>query len=333
MVFLHAKNNYGGETMLSFEEFKNTFCSQFPEVMGPEFEDYEMKLMPVNKRGKTLDGFTYCPKEHDINEPRVMPTFYFDDIYEMYRKDPDINRHLYEVASSMKSAYERGRSMMPNVSLACVKKNIIAELVNPDVARAYIDDVPHRFFLNLCIIYRWVVNVDDTGIYSTIINNDLMLAAGLNEDFLYAIAIKNTRKVIVPQIKSFESVVRNALKREGASETEIRKTIGRVKKEDRIYMLTNKRNFRASTAIIFKEVLQKIADKTESDYYIVPTSVDESLLVPLKTGLAPGHLLEMLNESNSVYFDNDDKMLSDTIYYYSMKDDDLYVYDPEPVGA
>ena len=54
--------------MLSYEEFKNTFCARFPEVMGPGFEDYELKLLPVVKRGKPLDGFTFCLK-YDVASP------------------------------------------------------------------------------------------------------------------------------------------------------------------------------------------------------------------------------------------------------------------------
>jgi hypothetical protein len=319
--------------MLTYDEFKESFCARFPEVMGPEYEDYEMKLMPVTKRGKVLDGFTFCPKRRNRKETSVMPTFYFDDIYEMYREDPDINRHLYEVAASMRRAYAQGQSMIPNVSLDSVKKNIIAELVNPEVARSYICDIPHRYFLNLCIIYRWVVNVDDSGIYSTVIDNELMSAAGLNEEDLYANALKNTRKIIVPQIKSFDSIVRNIMKREGKTDSEIRKMLGKVDKENRIYVLTNKRNFRASTAIIYKEVLQMIAKKTESDYYIVPSSVNESLLVPVKAGLCPENLIEMLNESNSIYFNDDDQMLSDTVYYYNIENDSLDVFGQTAVSV
>ena len=42
--------------MLTYEELKETFCDLFPDVMGEEFEGYEVKTMPVVKRGKTLDG-------------------------------------------------------------------------------------------------------------------------------------------------------------------------------------------------------------------------------------------------------------------------------------
>ena len=94
--------------MLSYEEFKEMFCSGFPDVMGPEFEDYELKLMPVIKRGRSLDGFTFCPKKKEKGTT-MMPTYYFNDIYESYCCDYDLDRELNAVAVSMKAALEKGR--------------------------------------------------------------------------------------------------------------------------------------------------------------------------------------------------------------------------------
>lgn len=316
--------------MLSYEEFKNTFCARFPEVMGPGFEDYELRLLPVVKRGKALDGFTFCLK-FDVACPTAMPTYYFNDIYENYLEDPDITRHLYEVASSMKNAMLKGESLASSIDLSNIRKNVIGELVNPEVASSYILGVPHREFLNLYIIYRWAVSIDDTGIYSVVIDNDLMEHVGLSEDELYESAMRNTKRLIAPQIKSFTSVVRNMMRRSGAKDKEIRNTLKRVENDNRLWVLTNKHNFRASTAIIYKDVLRKIAEKSGGDFYILPSSVNDAIAFPVTSGVTPDHLLDMLDDSNHTFFSEDDQMLSDTIYYYDSGKEELYVCDREEV--
>ena len=313
--------------MLSYEEFKNTFYARFPEVMGPEFEGYVMKHIPVVKRGKKLDGFTFCNTDTPDDQISMMPTYYFDDIYQSYLQDEDLNRELNNVSSSMKMAYIRSRSLLPKISIKNIRKNVIMELVNTDFAGAYLYDVPHRDFLNMSVVYRWVVNIDDTGVYSCMIDNDLLSAASLTEDELFENAVKNTKRLIVPQVKNFDTVVRKMMRRDGRSEAEIRNLIGKIDKERRIYVITNKHNFRASTAIIYKDVLRSIALKAESDIYIVPTSVNESLVVPVKTGISPENLQMMLDESNQYYLGGEDQILSDTLYFYSADSDQLSVMD------
>ncbi|MBP5179804.1 MAG: hypothetical protein J6127_00740 [Clostridiales bacterium] len=312
--------------MLTYEEFKNTFSSKFPEVMGTDFQGYELKMIPVVKRGKNLDGFTFCPRERD-GEISVMPTYYFNDIYEAYCSDEDMTRSLYEISCSMKKSMMAGQVMSHDIDFSKIKKNVIAELVNTERGTDYIYDIPHREFFDLTIVYRWVVKVDETGIYSSMIDNKLMETAGLTEEELYRNAMKNTKRIIPPKIKTFDSVIRKIMKDSGKSDYEIRKCLGSTPEHQRIYVLCNKHNFRASTAILFNDVLDAVAQKTGCSYYIVPTSVNESLAVPVLSGIEPLRLLEMLIDSNQHFTGDDDQILSDSIYYYDAEKSKLKLVD------
>lgn len=311
--------------MLSYEEFKTEFCSRFPKEMGDEYEDYKMKLMPVFKRGRKLDGFTFCPKP-DGKSVMAMPTFYFEDLYESYCRNPDLSFWVEDVAFSMRDALARGKDLTAYVDLSKIKRNVIAELVNPEAASSYLYNVPHREFLNLCIIYRWVINIDECGIYSGLIDNELMNAVDLEEEDLYINAMKNTKRLIVPQLKTFDGVVRNMLRREGRPESEIRRLLGKIPPDRRMYVITNKHNFRGSTALLNKIFLDSIARKLGCDYYIIPSSINESLVVRADSSIGVEQMLDLLTESNTVYI-SDDERLSDEIYYYSAEDGCLCVCD------
>jgi hypothetical protein len=312
--------------MLTYEEFKNTFSSKFPEVMGADFQGYELKMMPVVKRGKNLDGFTFCPREKGEGIS-VMPTFYFNDIYEAYCVDEDITRSLYEISSTMKRSIQTGQFMSQDIDFSKIKRNVIAELINTENGTDYLYDYPHRDFLNLTIVYRWVVKVDETGIYSSMIDNSLMEVAGLTEEDLYKCAVKNTKRIVPPCVKTFDSVVRKMMRQSGKSDYEIRKLIGSTPQNQKIYVITNKHSFRASTALLFKEVLCSIAQKVESDYFVVPTSVNESLIVPVTTGIDPLRLQEMLIDSNEMFCGDDDQILSNNIYFYDSGRNQLKIFD------
>ena len=54
-----------------------------------------------------------------------------------------------------------------------------------------------------------------------------MNAVNLDEEDLYVNAMKNTKRLIVPQFKTFDSLIRRMLRRDGRTESEIRRFIGK----------------------------------------------------------------------------------------------------------
>ncbi|MBR1796642.1 MAG: hypothetical protein IJ757_01295 [Clostridiales bacterium] len=315
--------------MLSYEEFKEAFGIRFPEVMGKEYSEFEFIEFPVKKHGRDLDGFTFCSKgEFTKKFPVMKPTFYFQEVYSSYLEHGDINRELYYIADSMRTAISKCYNLSEIMDVKKIRKGVVAELINPKMLNVYKHDLPHREFLNMVIIYRWVVNIDEMGIYSTVIDNNIMESAKLSEEDLYQYALKNTKRILEPKVKSFDQIVRNTMRRWGNSESEIRKCLNELGKDNRMYVLSNKHDYRATTGLIYKELLEEVARKCESDYYIVPTSINEALLVPLTVScMSPISLYEILRGSNAAYKGDDYNILSDTLYYYSAESGELSVLD------
>ena len=316
--------------MLSYEEFKNTFCARFPEYMDGDYEDYELRLMPVVKKGRTLDGFTFCPKEHN-ESTRVMPTFYFDDIYESYMESEDIINELRRVSDTMKMSIEKGKTISENFDIRDFKNKIIAELIRPKSCESYIDAYPHRRFLDLFIVYRSVIRVDEDGVFSCLIDKGLAQSMGVTEEDLFRLAVRNTLKVIPPKTRSLHSIVRSSMRAEGKSEYYIKKHTASGGPENRILVLTNRHSYKAATYIIFDKYLSELFEKIGCGFFVVPTSVNEALIVPEDTGISPDQLTELLINSNSYFFDDGEQVLSDSIYYYGNDITGLEIVDAREV--
>jgi len=318
--------------MLSYEEFKNTFIAQFPQAMGTEYEDYCVREIPVIKRGKSLDGFSFWKKDESPGTS-LMPTYYFDEIYPSYLSDGNFTRELYDVASSMKRALKHGETMCPEINFEKLKKNVIIELVNTDRAKKYIDDVPHREFLNLTVVYRWIVLMNDDGVFSALIDNVMAESAGLTEEELFVTGMRNTKLLLPPKLKTLESEMRSLMRKSGKSEYEVRKIKSGRSPENQVYIITNSRHFRASTAILNDKFISGAAAKIGSDFFIVPTSVDDCLVVPANGEYPVESLYELLSSSNCMYFKDRDEFLSDTLYYYSLSEGKIFVLNTEKIGV
>jgi len=315
--------------MLSYEKFKELFNQKLPSYMGEEYKDYEVQSQRVIKRGVERDGFIFVSKEEDNCETRCTPTLYYDEIYNSYLVDEDFNRELTEIAFSLERAYEDREVFSECCSIDHMRENIIAELVNSQFVDSYIDNYPHRSFLDITIIYRWVIHMDDNGVYSGMIDNDLMEKANLTEEEMYKIAFAKTKKLLKFKVISLEKVLAKMMRRDGADRETIREAIEAVPEEDRILTITNRLKFRASTALIYNSFLKKIADGLGDNFYVVPTSCNESLVVPAGGHIPPSKLLEMHHSINHSEEIDNDEFLSWNIYYFSREKNALEVFESD----
>lgn len=86
--------------------------------------------------------------------------------------------------------------------------------------------------------------------------------------------------------------------------------------EKLMYILTNKKKQYGATCILYEGVLREIAQRLQSDFYILPSSVHEVILLPTNNDSDRKELTEMVLEVNNSILSKED-MLSDHVYYFS----------------
>ena len=73
---------------------------------------------------------------------------------------------------------------------------------------------------------------------------------------------------------------------------------------------------------------EKAAELLGSDYYILPSSVHEVILVPDAPGITEKELCDMVKQANRTVVDEKD-ILSDNVYHYSRGDRGLEKVNPD----
>ena len=94
--------------------------------------------------------------------------------------------------------------------------------------------------------------------------------------------------------------------------------------EDEMYVLTNKTMLNGASTMMYYGVLDSIADKIGHDLYILPSSIHELILVPVKSGYKADELKKMVCQVNSDEV-SDNEILSDSVYCYSRKDRQIHL--------
>lgn len=161
--------------MLSYEEFKKVLTETFMDHMPEKFRGMEVSVTPVNKVNVTFDGLTISEKGAQIS-----PTIYINDIYERYERYGNLEEAIMAACDIMENAYAKVPSISVNNLLDGAKDKVVFVLVNTEQNKSLLDDVPHREFLDLSIMYRIVINKDQNGIQSTKVTNELAERLGMN---------------------------------------------------------------------------------------------------------------------------------------------------------
>lgn len=301
--------------MLSYEEFKTEVIARFMDYMGIDYQDYELEVMPVKKRGVELDGFV-IGRAGESKYISVRPTLYFNDMYKRYLKTGNIEKEIRHAAMAMKNGISYGKTLKGKLDYKNAGESIIFQLVPREGNSSLLNDVPHRDFLDMAVIYRWAVSIERSGISSTIIDNDLARIMGYTEEQLFDHAFDNTLRLLPPSLKDMDDVVEEMMIERGFSDPEIENYRLHDSDDEKMYILSNSITHFGANLVLYDDILYNIACELGSELYLMMPSIDEILIVKAVSHMDPEFLAGFLCDLHS---DEEDetKQLSDSVYLYS----------------
>ena len=88
-----------------------------------------------------------------------------------------------------------------------------------------------------------------------------------------------------------------------------------VPTDDKLFVLTNNQKLNGAAALLDEKMMEQIAERVGNDFYILPSSVHEVLIVPKEAGMDFKDLEAMVQEVNATQVAPQDK-LSDHVYQY-----------------
>lgn len=83
-----------------------------------------------------------------------------------------------------------------------------------------------------------------------------------------------------------------------------------------LYILTNESGIHGATHVMKESVLKEMAEKCDSDIFVIPSSVHEVLLIPVEDGADGDEMTAIIKDINGSILDPKD-ILSDHVYVYT----------------
>ncbi len=295
--------------MMDYEMFKEVVKESFLSYMPGSYRGMEVRVDQVNKVNRTLDGLSLLAENE---KTMISPTIYINDMYEKYLRTEDLQATLREAAKAMDAIFKE--APIPSLDMNTAKDNIIFQLVNTLQNEDMLKNLPHREFQDLSIIYRWVVSVDEKGIASTVINNNLAKSLGMGEEELFKAAAENTRRMLPPVVQSMNEVIMDMFMADGMPKELAEQMIGEQEPEMTMWVISNERKIDGAASMLYEDKLHNLAEKVGTDLYILPSSVHEVIAVSVEMG-EPEELARMVSEVNMDQVDISER-LSNQVYHY-----------------
>ncbi len=295
---------------MNYNEFVCAVKREVEELVG---RDMRVELHTAMKNnGKERVGLAIS--EERVN---VSPAIYLDEYYDMWKEGKTIR----EIANHMVELYDTVRFHQSwNVEefhkYEAIKGKMACKLINYEQNRELLQDTPHIKYIDLAIVFYLLVDISSQGTSTMLIKKMHQEAWGVTVEELYRNAMTNMEKMLPFCFQTMSSVVNELI--EEKNEVEVQEEWKVVKKEERMYVLSNKeRNFGAAT-LLYKGKLALIGKLLEEDFYILPSSVHEVIILPISKAPDRNEIDLMIRDINETQV-MDEEVLSNHSYYYDCK--------------
>lgn len=296
---------------MTYQNFLATILANTKEHFNT---DTDISIHSILKNNNVrLDGLTIMTDGFNIS-----PTIYLNEYYEEYKHGKAIHQimddilHIYRQNQPNESVDASFYTEFSNIS-----DKILYKLVNYKENEALLHEIPHFRFLDLAIVFYCMISTTPRGSATILIYNDHLSYWNITRDILHQHAITNTPSRLPCVFRSITDILSELM-----AERAISNPFANTSKEDftsldkSMYVLTNKQKLYGASCLIYPSVLSDIAKKLQCDYYILPSSIHEVLLIPARKEFTEEELNDMVLEVNETQVATEE-LLSDHVYFYS----------------
>lgn len=298
---------------MNYEDFKAAVKEGLAGHL-PESARGEISVIEILKNNSSvLDAVT-------VRQPgrQASPTIYLSAFYEEYCSGKPMETVLDEIAelhithSSLPLDIEK--LMDHNFMMAHVTARIISREKNRELLLRR----PHRFIEDLAVVYYVLLEDKALGMMSIPVTNALSAQYQVGEEALYHRALENMESLTPPVFRSMGEILQDLMQKAGEGhDTGVQEDdiCAVVPQAESLYVLSNKQNWHGAAAILNDRIMDVAAGIAGKRFYVLPSSVHELLIVPVRSGMTRQCLEEMVREVNATEL-KPEELLSDHVYVY-----------------
>lgn len=307
--FVHEKKE---RNEMDYETFKQEFAEDIKEKLSQRgYGEVETSFHNIKKTNQNYEAISVVPAGGNIGV-----NFNIENAFGSYEHSGD-----YEgVLASATGAIASGLDQVPVVDVnalmdyEAMREKLSVEVISAEANKDLLEKIPHDRMEDLAVVYRFVMASNDDGRASILVNNDLIERMGVTHEQLRADALENSPEIRPAVIQGMNEVMKEMMGPEAYEMFGIPDDT-----EKMMFIATVPDKNSGAGVLAYQDFMDQAAEKIGGDFFILPSSIHEILLVPDDGQKAADELKSMVMDVNATQVSPEER-LSDNVYHYDSKE-------------
>ena len=297
---------------MEINEFAEKVCNAVKKELGT---GYRVECKEVRKNnGVILHGLLVLGEERN-----VAPTIYLDTFLEAYEAGATFKSILQRLVEICREDMLKETVDMEFFrSFEQVRDRICYRLIGRKGNEELLEDIPYIEFLDLAICFYYAYHGDALGDGTILIHNSHLELWETCTAELFGLAKRNTQKLF-PWVCSSLAEVLGEMGGQGTGPEDAAEQ-EQFLREMPLQVLSNAKRTHGAICMLYPGVLERVAQEIGGDFFILPSSIHEVIILPDMGNKDYEELRGMIREVNRTQV-APEEVLSDTLYRYDRADE------------
>ena len=277
------------------KEFFDYVKANVKEYLPEAYAYADIRLHEVKiQNGRSLTAIVF-----PVAGSNVTPNIYLDSIYEEYIDGKNLDICVGDVADLWTEKMDPDLNINVNEFLDYdhVKEKLQVRVCDAETNKEWLQSKPHTIHGDFAAYYTINLQENEDGVASATVTSALLEAWQIDLSTLHQDAMNADLKR-VPVLHSMDDLIGSMVFGIGTAENLLGKQIDASAFKPPLFCLTNENRMNGAGLILNEDIRRQVADFMKCDFYVLPSSIHEILVVPADEATELQELCDMVKGIN-----------------------------------
>lgn len=293
---------------MDYTTFKKTFTKDVKRAFAKMGRKMEFSAQTMTKPNENYDALTVKPSDSNVGVNINLDNFYKVTEENGMDYDDAVNKAVETVLTALDNGPQFDIPDLTDYSK--MKQFLAVEVVSAETNKDLLETVPHQIIEDLAVVYRFVLSSENDCRSSILVNNRMLETMSVTPEQLHADAVANAAQYRPLIIKGMSEVISEMM---GISPEEM--GLPQNPADEKIFVATVSDKVQGAGVLAYEDFLDRASKRAGGDFYLLPSSIHELLIVPDTGDMSLKNLEDMVREVNATQVEPQDR-LTDNVYHY-----------------